>query len=164
MNVEETVTKIEEKIQITTDNQIMRYSDVFYNMMNVQSFEFDIYYDTQHLLGNKIFKHFLNSFQYVNKPGTPYSDGTIYDGVNKEDGSGKQWRDQNSNGPEGPGAQQGTDAILIQDNETKQNRMYGYIIMASSVVVLAVLMVRISNIRSGVYQGKNYGVFSNLIN
>jgi len=77
----------------------------------------------------------------VNKPGTPYSDGTIYDGVNKGDGSGKQWRDQNSNGPEGPGAQQGTDAILIQDNETKQNRMYGYIIMASSVVVLAVLMV-----------------------
>ena len=43
----------------------------------------------------------------------------------------------------GPGAQQGTDSILIQDNETKQNRMYGYIIMASSVVVLAILMVRI---------------------
>ena len=43
--------------------------------------------------------------------------------------------------PGGPGAQQGTDAILIQDNETKQNRMYGYIIMASSVVVLAILMV-----------------------
>ena len=42
----------------------------------------------------------------------------------------------------GPGAQQGTGAILIEDNETKQNRMYGYIIMASSVVVLAILMVR----------------------
>ena len=51
------------------------------------------------------------------------------------------WSDQNVNGLGGPGAQQGTDAILIQDNETKQNRMYGYIIMASSVVVLAVLMV-----------------------
>ena len=57
------------------------------------------------------------------------------------DGSGKLWSDQNVNGLGGPGAQQGTDAILIQDNETKQNRMYGYIIMASSVVVLAVLMV-----------------------
>ena len=58
------------------------------------------------------------------------------------DGSGKLWSDQNINGMGGPGAQQGTGAILIEDNETKQNRMYGYIIMASSVVVLAILMVR----------------------
>ena len=48
----------------------------------------------------------------------------------------------------GPGAQQGTGAILIEDNETKQNRMYGYIIMASSVVVLAILMVSNSALRS----------------
>ena len=46
----------------------------------------------------------------------------------------------------GPGAQQGTGAILIEDNETKQTRMYGYIIMASSVVVLAILMVRNSSL------------------
>ena len=82
-------------------------------------------------------------FQIINKPGTPYTDGNIYDGTNKNDGSGKLWSDQSINGMGGPGAQQGTDAILIQDNETKQNRMYGYIIMASSVVVLAILMVRI---------------------
>ena len=83
-------------------------------------------------------------FQIINKPGTPYTDGNIYDGMNKNDGSGKLWSDQSINGMGGPGAQQGTDAILIQDNETKQNRMYGYIIMASSVVVLAILMVRTS--------------------
>ena len=63
--------------------------------------------------------------------------------MNKNDGSGKLWSDQSVNGMGGPGAQQGTDSILIQDNETKQNRMYGYIIMASSVVVLAILMVRL---------------------
>jgi len=79
--------------------------------------------------------------EIINKPGTPYTDGTIYDGTNKGDGSGKLWSDQSINGMGGPGAQQGTDSILIQDNETKQNRMYGYIIMASSVVVLAILMV-----------------------
>lgn len=84
-----------------------------------------------------------NEITNNDKPGTPYTDGTIFDNANKvgRDGSGKLWSDQNANGMGGPGAQQGTDAILIQDNETKQNRMYGYIIMASSVVVLAVLMV-----------------------
>ena len=67
------------------------------------------------------------------------------DGSNNIDGSGKLWSDPNRNdnvdGMAGQGAQQGTDVILLQDQETYQNRMYGYIIMASSVVVLAILMV-----------------------
>lgn len=74
------------------------------------------------------------------------TDGINYDNTNNIDGSGKLWSDQNRNGQNingmrGPGAQQGMDKIPMEDEETYKNRMYGYIIMASSVVVLAVLMV-----------------------
>ena len=74
------------------------------------------------------------------------TDGSNYDNTNNVDGSGKFFGDQNRNdnfnGMGGPGAQQGADRIQIDaDPETYKNRMYGYIIMASSVVVLAVLMV-----------------------
>ena len=87
------------------------------------------------------------SNQVNNKPGMVTDGNNInnYDNMNNVDGSGKLWNDPtrnvNINGMAGPGAQSGTDRILLEDGETYKNRMYGYIIMASSVVVLAVLMV-----------------------
>ena len=94
------------------------------------------------------FKLSLNSpyTQKNNKPGV-VTDGNNYDNVNNIDGSGKFWNDQNRNGNIGPGAQQGMDKIPMEDDETYKNRMYSYIIMASSVVVLAVLMVSRLNTR-----------------